>query len=121
MRTLTAIDLNGAITVNSDVMVNATAVQVLCTQTSGISDGTIVLQGSLDGVSYQAINFADGSLGTASPIASHNGDDKNQIRITAGLVATWVISTDVYPFTRLVCVGTTGDRTAITGSWTTKK
>jgi hypothetical protein len=120
MRTLTAIDLNGAITVNSDVMTNATAVQVLCTQTSGISDGTIVLQGSLNGTNFQNINFADGALGTASPIEAHRGDDKNQITITAGLVATWVINTDVYPFTRLVCVGTTGDRTAITGSWTTK-
>jgi hypothetical protein len=120
MRTLTAIDLNGAITVNSDVMANASAVQVLCTQTSGTSDGTIVLQGSLNGTTFQNINFADGSLGTASPIASHTGADKNQITITAGLVASWVIDTDAFPFVRLVCVGTSGDRTAITGSWTIK-
>ena len=118
MRALTAIDLNGAITVNSDTMTNAKAVQVLCTQTSGTSDGTIALYGSLDGTNWQLINFADGQLGTASPIASHTGADKNQVTIVAGLVATWAINNEVYPFTRLTCVGTTGDRTAITGTWT---
>jgi hypothetical protein len=116
-RTLTSIDLNGAITVNSDVMNRAKTVQVLCTQVSGTSDGTIALQGSVDGTTFQTLNFADGSLGTASPIASHTGADKNQITITNGLVATWAIDTESYPYTRLTCVGTTGDRTTITGKW----
>jgi hypothetical protein len=117
-RVLNSIDLNGAITVSSDVMTDAKAVQVLCTQVSGTSDGTIALYGSLDGTNYQLINFADGSLGTASPIASHTGTDKNQVTIVNGLVATWVINDVVYPYTKLVAVGTTGDRTTITGSWT---
>jgi len=116
-RTLTAIDLNGAITVSSDVMNGAKTVQVLCTQTSGTSDGTIGLYGSLDGTSYQLLNFATGDLGTASPIASHTGADKNMVTIVNGLVATWAVNEVHYPFTKLVCVGTAGDRTAITGSW----
>ena len=117
MRAFTSIDLNGAITVSSDVMTNAKTVQVLCTQVSGTSDGTIALYGSLDGTNYQLINFADGSLGTASPIASHTGTDKNQITIVNALVATWAINTENYPYTKLVAVGTSGDRTTITGGW----
>lgn len=117
MRAFTSIDLNGAITVSSDVMTNAKTVQVLCTQVSGTSDGTIALYGSLDGTNYQLINFADGSLGTASPIASHTGTDKNQITIVNALVATWAIKTENYPYTKLVAVGTSGDRTTITGGW----
>jgi hypothetical protein len=116
-RTLTSIDLNGAITVNSDVMNGAKTVQVVCTQVSGTSDGTIALQGSIDGTTFQTLNFADGSLGTASPIASHTGADKNMVTIVNGLVATWAVNTDNYPYTRLVCVGTTGDRTTIAGKW----
>lgn len=116
-RALTEIDLDGAITVNSDTMLNMTSVQVLCTQVAGTSDGTIALYGSLDETNWQLLNFADGSLGTASPIASHTGADKNQITITPALVATWAINNVRYPYTRLTCVGTTGDQTTITGVW----
>jgi len=116
-RALTTIDLNGAVTLSSDVMDGARIVQVLCTQTSGTSDGTIGLYGSLDGTNYQLLNFVDGALGVASPVASHSGASENLITITAGLVATWVINQDVFPFVKLTAVGTTGDRTAISGSW----
>lgn len=115
-RALTSIDLNGAITVNSDTMTNAKAVQVLCTQVSGTSDGTIALYGSLDGTNWQLLNFVGAQNGTASPVASHTGADLNQITIVNGLVANWNITTN-FPYTRLTCVGTTGDRTTITGSW----
>lgn len=120
MRTLTSIALNGAVTISSDTMANAKTVQVKCTQVSGTSDGTIALYGSLDGTDWTMLNFADGSLGTASPIASHTGADKNQVTIVNGLVATWAINVDYYPFTKLVCVGTTGDNTTITGKWSSK-
>lgn len=117
MRDFTDIELDGAVTIDSDVMNGAKVVQVLCTNVSGTSDGTIALYGSLDGTNYQLINFADGSLGTASPIASHTGSDKNQVTIVDGLVASWAIDTDVYPYTKLVCVGTESDNTTISGGW----
>lgn len=116
-RTLTAIDLNGAVTLSSDVMEGARVVQVLCTQTSGTSDGTIGLYGSLDGTNYQLLNYVNGTLGVASPLASHSGTTLNLMTITAGLVATWTIENNPYPYVKLTAVGTTGDRTAITGSW----
>lgn len=116
-RTLTEIDLDGAITVDSDVMIGAKAVQVLCTNVAGTSDGTIALYGSIDNTNWQLLNYASGSLGTASPVASHTGADDNQVTIVDGLVASWNI-TDNYPYHKLVCVGTVGDQTTITGSWT---
>ena len=117
MRDFTAIDLDGAITVSSDVMIGAKVVQVLCTEVAGTSDGTMALYGSLDGTNYQMLNFVGAVLGTASPIASHTGADLNQITIVDALVATWQINTDAYPYTKLVCVGTASDQTAITGGW----
>lgn len=117
MRTLTSIDLDGAVTIDSDVMLNARAVEVLCTEVAGTSDGTIALYGSLDGTNYQLLNFVGAGLGTASPIASHTGADLNQITIVDALVANWVISPSAFPFTKLVCVGTVNDQTTITGGW----
>ena len=117
MRTLTEIDLDGAITVNSDVMLNMESVQVLCTNVAGTSDGTIALYGSLDNVNYTMLNFVGAAIGTASPVASHTGADLNQITIVDTLVATWAINSTVYPYTKLVCVGTVGDQTTITGVW----
>lgn len=117
MRSFTDIELDGAVTLNSETMSGARVVQVLCTQVSGTSDGTMALYGSIDGTNWILLNFADGSVGTASPIASHTGADKNQITIVDALVATWYINADVYPYTRLTCVGTVGDNTTISGGW----
>ena len=116
-RTLTAIDLDGVVTLSSDVMEGAKTIQVLCTQTSGTSDGTIGLYGSLDGTNYQLLNFVGARIGTASPVASLSGASLNLITITAGLVASWVVDPTLYPYTKLTAVGTASDRTAITGSW----
>lgn len=120
-RGLADIELNGAITLNSDVMDNAKVVQVLCTNVAGVSDGTMALYGSLDGVNYQLLNFVGAAIGTASPIASHTGADLNQITIVDALVATWQIDSTAYPFTRLTCVGTVGDNTTISGFWSQNK
>ena len=116
-RILTDIELDGAVTIASDVMTRAKVVQVLCTNVSGTSDGTIALYGSLDKVNYQMINFVGAAIGTASPVASHTGADLNQVTITDTLVASWVIDQNAYPYTKLVCVGTASDNTTISGSW----
>ena len=116
-RALTSIALDGAVTIASDIMKEAKAIEVLCTNVSGTSDGTMAVYGSIDGTNYQLLNFVGQALGTASPVASLTGADLNQITITDTLVASWVIDTDVYKYTKLVCVGTTGDNTTITGFW----
>jgi len=116
-RILTNIELDGAVTISSDIMLGAKSVQVLCTNVAGTSDGTIALYGSVDKINYQLLNFVGAQLGTASPIASHTGADLNQVTITDTLIATWAIDADFYPYTKLVCVGTTGDNTTISGAW----
>lgn len=116
-RALTSIDLDGAVTIASDIMIDARVVEVLCTNVAGTSDGTIALYGSLDGTNYQLLNFVGARFGTASPIASHTGADLNQVTIVDALVASWVLEPNVYPYAKLVCVGTTSDQTTITGSW----
>ena len=115
-RTLTSIALDGAVTI-ADIMKEMKSVEVLCTNVSGTSDGTIALYGSIDGTNYQLLNFVGAKLGVASPVASHTGADLNQITITDTLVASWDLDTDVYKYTKLVCVGTAGDNTTITGVW----
>ena len=116
-RALTSIDLDGAITVNSDVMINATSVQVLCANVAGTSDGTIALHGSVDGTSYEIINFVGATLGVASPKASLTGADLNQVTIIDTLVAQWNLESGKFPYTKLVCIGTAADQTTITGFW----
>lgn len=120
MRAFTDIDLDGAITVSSDIFIDAKVVQVLCTQVAGVSDGQIAVYGSLDNVNFQLLNFVGATLGTASPIASHTGADLNQITIVDALVANWSIDNDKFPYTKLVCVGTAGDQTTISGVWSKK-
>lgn len=117
MRTLTSIDLDGAVTIDSDIMKGARKVQVLCTEVAGTSDGTMALHGSIDGVNYELLNFVGGVLGVASPKSALTGADLNQVTIIDGLVASWTVDSSKYHFTKIVCVGTTSDQTTITGSW----
>jgi hypothetical protein len=118
--TITADTLNGNETVNFDLGVNFTGeydyvvVQALCTQVGGTSDGTLALYGSLDGTSYSFINGVGAEVITASPKASITGADLNQVTITNGLVASWVVKGAPYKKLRLVGVGTASDSTLIT-------
>ena len=117
---ITADTLNGNETVNFDLGVNFTGdydylvVQALCTQVGGTSDGTLALYGSLDGTSYSFINGVGAEVLTASPKASITGADLNQVTITNGLVASWVVEGAPYKKFRIVGVGTANDSTLIT-------
>jgi len=91
------------------------AIICVCTDNyGGTSDGTLTLYGSLDGTSYSFINgAADGNVVTASPKASLTGTDMNQVTITDGLIASWVVNGTPYKYYRIAGVGTTGDTTDI--------
>ena len=111
--------LNGSETVNFDLgtitgTYTSFVVQALCTQVGGTSDGTLTIYGSLDGTSYSFINAVGAEVMTASPKASITGADLNQITITNGLVASWVIHESPYKYYRLAGVGTASDSTLIT-------
>ena len=116
-RTITIDTLQGAETINFDAMKNAKFVTVTCTQTGGTSDGTLTLYGSSDGTVWTFLNGVGGDLLVASPKASITGTDLNQITITNGLVASWYIKPDTYPYHRLTAVGTSGDSTKLAINW----
>ena len=87
-------------------------VDALCTQLGGTSDGTLALYGSLDNTNWVFINGV-GDLVTASPQASLTGADSNQVTITNGLVASWVLTGVPWRYYRVTGVGTTGDTTQV--------
>jgi len=88
-------------------------IQALCTQLGGTSDGTLTLYGSVDGTSYSFINGVGGKV-IASPKASNTGTDLNQITITNGLVASWIVEDVPFKYYRITGVGTASDTTKVT-------
>lgn len=104
-RVIDTLDVTGAVTVYSDPMTAPEAIQVLCTQTAGTSDGTIRFQASLDGTSWVDV--------TSDPqVASFYPNDT--ITIVNGLVALAKIHNKAFPYWRIKGVGTTGDGTDLT-------
>ena len=91
---------------------NTLSVTALCTQLGGTSAGTLALYGSHDGTSYVFINGVGGGVITASPVASLTGADLNQLTITNGLIANWVVD-PAFRYWRVAGVGDTGDTTQI--------
>lgn len=88
-------------------------ITALCTQIGGTSDGTIAIYGSLDNTNWTFINGVGGDVITASPQASITGADLNQVTITNGLVANWVIKDVPYIYFRGAAVGTALDTTQV--------
>jgi len=119
LNTVSADTINGAETVNFAIgttingSYNILCVTALCTQVGGTSEGTLTLYGSNDGTNYVFVNgAADSHVLTASPKASLTGTDMNQITITNGLVANWIID-PAFKYYRVAGVGASGDSTLI--------
>lgn len=114
-RTITD-DIEDAETVNFTAMYKPSEIHVLCTEVGGTSDGTITLQGSVDGSSFVNVQ-------PTARLLYYFPDD------TADLTGyTWDISDaasliiaieDLAPFSyyRLQGVGTSNDTTTITITW----
>ena len=110
--------IQGAETVNFAIVdlrsnYDILSITALCTQLGGTSDGTLALYGSFDDTNYVFINGVGGGVVTASPQASITGADLNQVTITNGLVANWVVTGNPYRFYRVAGVGTAADTTQI--------
>lgn len=102
--------LNGAETVNfatSQITGGYTtlAIQALCTEIGGTSDGTLILQGSVDGTSYVTMTDAVGVL------ASYPNDT---LTITDGAVVQYVVQETPFNFYRVQGAGTASDSTLVT-------
>jgi hypothetical protein len=80
-------------------------IQALHTQLGGTSDGTGVLQGSVDGVSYVTIQDEAGFM------KSYPNDSTT---ITSGAVYEWTIRKPAFNYYRYAATGTASDTTLVT-------
>lgn len=102
--------LNGNETVNFPLAsitgsYDVLTIQALCTEVGGTSDGTLILQGSVDGTSYLTIQDATGVL---------KGYPNDTLTITDGAVVQWVVDETPWNFYRVQGAGTASDSTLIT-------
>lgn len=100
--------LNGNETVNFASMTWPDQVQVLCTQIGGTSDGSLKLEASVDGTSWETITE------TAGLIHFYPNDT-----LTIVDAAVWYVTIIDNPFLycRVKGVGTASDSTLITIKW----
>ncbi len=108
-RTLTD-TIQGAETVNFTSMQGAKYIQVLCEDDfGGTSDGLLMLQGSVDGVSWDDLFTNDNYW--------YSSIDSDSLTIAPD--ATWVINAGNlnFPYYRLTGDGTSGDTTLVTIKW----
>jgi hypothetical protein len=87
-------------------------IQALHTQLGGTSDGTGVLQASVDGVSYLTIQDQAGIL---------KGYPNDSVTITNGAVYQWVVSDVPFNYFRYASTGTANDTTLVTVKYIFKK
>lgn len=80
-------------------------IQALCTQVGGTSDGTLILQASVDGTSWLTVQDATGVL---------KGYPNDTLTITNGAVAQWVVDETPWNFYRVQGAGTASDSTLVT-------
>ncbi len=92
-------------------------IQVLCTNVDGTSEGTLVLQGSVDGVSYNTLNNTL-PYNTAFPNVEQNGQilafPNDTLTVLDAAVCTWVVKDTPWKNYQLVSTGGAGDTTALT-------
>lgn len=81
------------------------AIQALCTQLGGTSDGTLVLQGSVDGLSFTTLTETTGKF---------NFYPSDTLTITDGAVMEAVITNSPFKYYRWKGTGTASDTTLIT-------
>jgi hypothetical protein len=113
----TAVDtLQGNETVNFAAIQSSSssgtlAIQALCTELGGTSDGTLLLQGSVDGTSYVTIN---------SVVGKYDFFPNDTLTITDGAVMTCLITGSPFNYYRLQGAGTASDTTLITPKYSPK-
>ena len=102
--------LKGNETVNFTPVVSSTSsgvltMQALCTEIGGTSDGTLLLQGSVDGISYQTVNTLTGIF---------DFQPNDTLTITDGAVMQAIIRDSPFKYFRWQGAGTASDTTLIT-------
>lgn len=115
--TLTADTLNGAETVNITAVKSSSTssgiltLQALCTEIGGTSDGTLLLQGSVDGTSYNTILNVAGKFDFLP---------NDTLTITDGGVMQCAITDSPFNHYRWQGGGTASDSTLVTPKYSRK-
>lgn len=81
-------------------------IQALCTQLGGTTDGTLSLQGSVDGTNFVAVTDQQGLV---------KGYPNDSLTMTNGASQVWLIEKSLFTAYRLKVEGTSADTTLITG------
>lgn len=110
VKTLAIDTLDNTDAKTSDVIIasgqySSLAITALCTQLGGTSDGTLTLQGSVDGTSYKQITSADG-------LAKFYTADTHTI--TNGSVWAAIIIRAPWKYYKVIGTGTANDTTLVT-------
>lgn len=102
--------IQGAETVNFTVMAEANYIQVLCEDDfGGTSDGKLMLQGSVDGISFSDL--------TINNTLWYTSTAKDSLIIVDNAVWVVDVSSLQFPYYRITGDGTAGDTTLITIKW----
>lgn len=83
---------------------NAITFQAKCTQLGGTSDGTLVLYGSVDGISYLPV-IIDNVFVKAYP--------NDTLTITSGAIWQVTVKDAIYKYYKVIGTGTSGDTTLV--------
>jgi hypothetical protein len=107
-QTITPDSVNGAETVYfKTVELNkggSVALQTLATETGGTTDGTIVIQGSTNGVNFATLSDETGLF---------KGFPNDSITMTDSTIGLWVIQNNPFLFIRFKVAGTSGDSSIV--------
>jgi hypothetical protein len=103
--------LQGNEVVAFSAMSNASVVSVLCTQLGGTSDGEVYVQGSVDGTSYETLQF------DVNDQFIYSNTDNDTLTITNGAIWLVDLSKLKFPYYRIEGDGTASDTTLITIKW----
>lgn len=87
-------------------------IQVLCTELGGTADGTVVLQGSLDGTTYVTLSDDENYI---------KGFTNDSLTISDGAANTWMIYNPGLVSYRIAATGTANDTTLVTTKYFLKK
>jgi len=87
------------------------AIQAVCANVTGTSEGNLYLEGSLDGTSYETITSTSGFM-YAYP--------NDTLTITDGAIGVWYLENTPFNYYRLQGTGGAGDNTEVTVKWVYK-
>jgi hypothetical protein len=104
--TLTAATTDTSSVVYVSGAYNAITFQALCTELGGTSDGKLVLQGSVDGLSYKTLTEKAGAI-VGFPVA-------DSAIVTSGAIWDVIVYKAPFKYYRVIGTGTASDTTLVT-------